>query len=113
MYTSNPKSNICVKKNWEIIFEVITASKIYDRFHSSHKYQDKFNVKKEDTHKCLDFFEIENVYNPCFLTIACNPKEYDKMFKNKCINKKHKGIKQGSPGMNFENYTERLVSLNN
>lgn len=35
------------------------------------------------------------------------------MFENKFINKKHKGIKQGSPGMNFENYAERLVSLNN
>ena len=35
------------------------------------------------------------------------------MFENSFINKNHKGIKKGSPGMNFENYAERLVSLTN
>ena len=35
------------------------------------------------------------------------------MFENGFVNKKHKGIEKGSPGMNFENYAERLVSLTN
>ena len=35
------------------------------------------------------------------------------MFENSFINKNHKGIKQGSPGMNSENYAERMVSLTN
>ena len=35
------------------------------------------------------------------------------MFENSFINKNHKGIKKGSPGMNSENYAERLVSLTN
>ena len=45
--------------------------------------------------------------------MACNPKEYYEILENSFTNKKHKGIKEGSPRMNFENYAERLVSLNN
>ena len=44
--------------------------------------------------KCLGYFEIENIDNPCFLTIACNPKEYYELFENSYVNKKHKGIKK-------------------
>ena len=47
------------------------------------------------------------------LAIACNPKEYYELFEKCYVNKKHKGIKKGSSGMNFENYAERLVSLTN
>ena len=35
------------------------------------------------------------------------------MFENSEINKKHKGLKKGSSGMNFENYATRIVSLTN
>ena len=41
---------------------------------------------------------------------ACNPKEYYELVKNSYVNKKHKGIKKGSPGMNLENYAQRSVS---
>ena len=51
--------------------------------------------------------------NPCFLTISCNAKEYYEMLENSFINKNHKRIEKGCPGMNFENYAERLVSLTN
>ena len=35
------------------------------------------------------------------------------MFENSFINKNHKRIEKGCPGMSFENYAERLVSLTN
>ena len=37
------------------------------------------------------------------------------MFENSEINKKHKGIKKGLPGMNFEKYAKkyRIVPLTN
>ena len=48
------------------------------------------------------------------MTIACNPKEYFELFENNEINKKHKGSKKESAGMNFKNnYTSRIVSLTN
>ena len=105
---------ISVKKKYrEIIFEVIIASKIYHRFDTSHKYWDKFGSQKDFLHKFLGYFSIKNIDNPCLLTIACNPKEYFELFENSQINKKHKGIKKGSSGMNFENYADRIVLLTN
>ena len=76
LFISDPKSDIYVKKYRDIIFEAIIASKIYDRFGLSQKYWEKFGARKENLLKCLGYFETENVDNPCFLSIACNPKEH-------------------------------------
>ena len=97
----------------DTIFKAVIASKIYDRFDSLHEYWGKFSARKENLRKCLCYSEIENIDNPCFLTMACNRKEYYELFENSHVNKKHKEIKKGSSGMNFENYAERLVSLKN
>ena len=47
------------------------------------------------------------------MTLAVNPKEYFEYFKSELINKKHKGIKKGSIGMEFKNYAERIKPLLN
>ena len=113
LFISDPKSNICEQKYSEMISEVIIASKIYNRFDSSHEYWEQFNSRKENLHKCLGYFEIENIDNPCILTIACNPNEYFELFENNKVNKKHKGIRKGSSGLNYESCVSRLVSLTN
>ena len=113
IFISDPKSNICEKKFRDIIFEVIIANKIYGGFDSSHEYWGKLNVRKENLRKCFGCFETEHIDNPCSVTIACNPKEYYEMFEDIFVNKKQKGIKKGSPGMDFENYVSRIISLNN
>ena len=76
----------------DIIFEVIIASEIYNRFDTSHKFWDKFGVRKPFLHKCLGYFSIESTVNPCYLTIDHNPKEYFEMFEKRKINKKHRGV---------------------
>ena len=113
LFISDSISDISEKKYREIIFEVIIASEFYHRFDTSHKSWDKFGLQKELLHKCLGCFSIENIDNPCLLTIACNPKENFELFQNSEINKKHKGIKKESSGMNFENYANRIVLLTN
>ena len=45
------------------------------------------------------------------MTLAVNPKECFEYFKSDTCNKKHKGIKKGSPGMDYENYAERIKPL--
>lgn len=52
--------------------------------------------------------KIENIDNVNICTIAINPKGYFEKFRNRSINKKHEGVKQDTPGMNFESYTERI-----
>ena len=61
----------------------------------------------------MGYFETEHIDNPCVLTIAANPKEYFEMFEDKGIYKKHKGIKKGSSGLGFENFSQRIKSLDN
>ena len=56
----------------------------------------------------LGYYEIENISNPCILTLAVNPKEYLETLKHLTINKKHKGIKKGLTGLGFENFVERI-----
>ena len=43
--------------------------------------------------------------------LAVNPKEYLKYFKSETVNKKHKGIRKGTKGMEYENFTERTKPL--
>ena len=45
------------------------------------------------------------------MTIAINPKEHFEVFKNKAINKKHKGVKKSTPGMDFESFTSRIMDI--
>ena len=59
----------------------------------------------------MGLYEIEHINNPNVCTIAVNPKEYFEKFKNRDINKKHKGVKKGTRGMMFENYAERIKQL--
>ena len=61
----------------------------------------------------MGYFEIEHIDNPCILTIACNPKEYYEVFEDRDVNNKHKGIKKGSSGMGFKNFTNRVNLLTN
>ena len=59
----------------------------------------------------MGLYEIQNIDNPNICTIAINPKEYFEKFKNRKINKKHKGVRRDTPGMNFESYAERMSSI--
>ena len=61
--------------------------------------------------KVLGLYEVESINDPCHVTLAVNPKEYFEYFKSTNVNKKHKGIKKGSLGMDYENYAERIKPL--
>ena len=63
--------------------------------------------------KVLGLYEVESISDPCLVTLAVNPKEYFEYFKSENVNKKHKGIKKGFAGMDFENYAERIKPLYN
>ena len=96
------------RKARKVIFECMVKSKILDRLDLSNEFWKQFNVQNVNTKKQMGLFEIENIDNPNVCTIAVNPKEYFEKFKNKHINKKHKGVKRGTPGMMFENYANRI-----
>ena len=71
----------------------------------------KSNTSKPQDKKVFGLYEAKHLNDQCYVTLAVNPKEYFELFKSKEINKKHKGIKKGSAGMDFENYAERIKPL--
>ena len=87
-----------------ILFEIFSKNEIRERFDKS----DKFLPENQ---KVLGLYEVESIDDPCLVTLAVNPKEYFEYFKSENVNKKHKGIKKGSAGMEYENYAERIKPL--
>ena len=95
----------------DILFEIFTKTDICKRFDKSNKFWKKFNVDCPENEKVLGLYEVEHIDDRCYVTLAVNPKEYYEYFKTVNSNKKHKGIKKGSPGMEYENYAERIKPL--
>ena len=95
----------------DVVFEVITSNNIFKRFDMPHKFWEKFNTRDEKTRKKLDLFEIEHIDDPCEITIAVNPKEYIEKFSSDEINKKHKGLRNRTDGMDIANYGRRISSV--
>ena len=82
-----------------------------NRLHLSDSFWEQFNVQNKSLKKQVGLYEGENINNANILTIVINPKEYFKKYKDFSINKKHKGLKKNTPGMDFEAYSERLATL--
>ena len=92
----------------DILFEFFSKTEIRERFDKSDEFWRRFNVHDPKDSKVLGLYEVEHIDDPCYVTLAVNPKEYFEYFKSELINKKHKGIKKGSVDMEYENYAERI-----
>ena len=68
-------------------------------------------MQNEGTRKVMGLYEVENLDIANLCTIAINPKEYFEKFKDRKINKKHKGVIRDTPSMTFESNIERISSL--
>ena len=110
---SDPCSDFPESKIRDVIREIIVKTKILKRFSTSHPFWDKFNARKPQRQKKRGLYEVESIDNPCYATLAVNAKEYFELFKDYMTNKKHKGIKKGSKGMEFANHANRIKPLRN
>ena len=93
------------------LFETFKHSKIGPRLGVSNNFWQQFNMQNKETRKVTGLYETENHDNANLCTIAIIPKEYFEKFKDRKINKKHKGVRHDTSGMTFESYTERISSL--
>ena len=80
-------SDIREDRTKNIIFEVMIASKIFDRLDLSAEFYDQFNCHNTSLQKQVGLFEIENIDQPNVITIALNPKEYYERFANHTDNR--------------------------
>ena len=111
VFVCNLESTIPESEARKIIFECMIKSKIFERLDISHDFWKEYNVQDKSKQKVMGLFEIENIDNPNICTIAVNPKEYFEKFKNRAINKKHKGVRRDTKGMDFERYANRIKDL--
>ena len=75
-------SNIREDQARNIIFEVMIASKIFDRLDLSAEFYDQFNCCNTLLKKQAGLLEIENIDQPNVITIPLNSKEYYERFSN-------------------------------
>ena len=94
-----------------VIFECMINSEVLQRLDTSHDFWKKYNIQNKAKKKEMGLFEIENIDNSNICTIAVNPKEYFEKFRNKSINKKHKGVRKNTKGMDFQRYANRIKDL--
>ena len=73
-------SNVREDKARNIIFEVMIASRIFDRLDLSAEFYEQFNCRNTKLQKRVGLFEIENIDKPNVITTALNPKEYYERF---------------------------------
>ena len=110
---SDPKSSYPECDVRDILFEIFSKTKISKRLDKSDKFWRRFNCHCPQNEKVLGLYEVKRIDDPCYVTLAVNPKEYFEYFQSDTCNKKHKGIKKGSLGMDYENYAEIIKPLIN
>ena len=110
-FICNVDCSVAESKAREIIFECMKKSKTAKRLDVSDEFWKQFEMYDKSTKKVMGLYEIENIDNQNICTIAINPKEYFEKFKNRKINKKHKGVRRDTEGMSFEAYANRITSL--
>ena len=104
IFICKPSCNIQNEKFCNVLFKVIINNEGLNRFDTSHNFWDRFNVKNTNLRKKLGYFSIENIDDPYLVIVAVNPKEYFEKFESDNVNKKHKVLRKGASGMEFENY---------
>ena len=73
---------------------MLIKSKILKRLDLSHNFWKKFNAQNPKLKKQVGLYKIESIDNVTLVTIAVHPKEYFEKYRNREINKKHKGLKK-------------------
>ena len=107
-FITNLSSKISEEDARNLIFEILILKKC-ERLDTSHEFYESFACRNKSTKKQVGLYEVESIDNANLVTIAVNPKEYYEVFKSKAINKKHKGIKKTTTGVDFISFASRIM----
>ena len=110
LFVSNLKSTMTEDQMRKLVFEIILL-KIGHRIDTSHDCYANFLCQNKKLKKQVGLYEVKSIDNANIITIAVNPKEYFEVFRKKTINKKHKGVKKSTPGMNVEAFAGRIMDI--
>ena len=71
---SDPKSTFPECDVRFILFEIFSRTEIRNRFDKSDDFWKKFDVHIPQNQNVLGLYEVENINDLCFVTLAVNPK---------------------------------------
>ena len=92
------------------MLEKILITELRHRFDLSDDYFKKYDMHAPLERKQMGLYAFENV-NGINVTIGVNPKEYIEVCNDASVNKKHKGLKRNTVGMDYPLYAERVRSM--
>ena len=74
IFICKPKCDFSGSQFKDVLFEVIKANRILERFDTSDKLWDRYSIGDKSLKKKRGRFSVKNISDPCLVTIAINPK---------------------------------------
>ena len=96
----------------DILLKIFLDNGMHKRLDLSNEFFEQFNKRNLAVRKQVGLYEFENIEHGIVFVICVNLKEYLEVYSILFdINKKHKGVKRGTKGMNFEKYAGRILTI--
>ena len=96
----------------DIVIKVYLDNDIHHRLDLSGEFFEQFGKRNEAIQKQVGLYKFENIEQGIICAICINPKEYFDLYGIYYeTNKKHKGVRKGTKGMDFDNYAGRILTI--
>ena len=96
----------------DILIKIFLDDDIYHRLDLSGEFFEQFGKRNEAIRKQVGLYEFENTEQGIICAICVNLKEYFELYGTYCeTNKRHKGVRKGTKGMDFDNYAGRILTI--
>ena len=95
----------------DILLRIFLDNDIRKRLDLSSEFFTQFGKQNPAVRKQVGLYEFENIEHGIICAICVNPKEYLELYGILFeANKKHKGVKRGTKGMDFDKYASRILT---
>ena len=96
----------------DILMQIVLENDIHTRFDFSGEFFEQYGKRNESIRKQVGLYEFKNVEQGIICAICINPKEYFELYGIYYeTNEKHKGVRKGAKGMDFDNYASRIFTM--
>ena len=96
----------------DILIQIFLENDIPSRLDLFGEFFEQFGKRNKAFRKQFGLYEFENIEQGIICDLCINPKEYFEFcFIYYETNKKHKSVKKGTKGMDFDNYASRILTL--
>ena len=93
-------------------FKIFLDNDIRHRLYLSGEFFEQFGKLNEVIRKQVGLYEFENIEQGNVCAICVNLKEYFELYGIYYeTNKKHKGVCNGTKGVDFDNYASRILTI--